>query len=85
MERFEYVITDEVGIHARPAGLLSKKAAEFESSVTITKGEKKADAKRLLAVMGLSVKQGDKIEVTIEGLDEGRARNELEMFFQKNL
>ena len=32
MKEFEYTITDELGIHARPAGLLVKKAAEFAST-----------------------------------------------------
>ena len=38
MKSFNYVITDEVGIHARPAGLLVKEAKKYESAVTIVKG-----------------------------------------------
>lgn len=41
MKQFTYVITDEAGIHARPAGLLVKEAAKFASSATIAKGAKK--------------------------------------------
>ena len=37
MKEFKYVITDEVGIHARPAGLLVKKAKEFTSTIIISK------------------------------------------------
>ena len=55
MKEFKYVVTDAEGIHARPAGLLVKKAAEFTSAVTITKGEKSADEKRIFGVMGLGV------------------------------
>ena len=40
MKSFNYVITDEVGIHARPAGLLVKEAKKFESECTITKDGK---------------------------------------------
>ena len=40
MKQFTYVITDEAGIHARPAGLLVKEAAKFASSTTIAKGAK---------------------------------------------
>ena len=47
MKEFKYVVTDAEGIHARPAGLLVKKAGEFTSSVTIAKGDKSADAKRI--------------------------------------
>lgn len=42
MKQFTYIITDEAGIHARPAGLLVKEAAKFTSTTTIAKGAKKA-------------------------------------------
>ena len=85
MRCFEYTITDEVGIHARPAGELAKKAKEYQSVVTIAKGEKKAEAKKLMAVMGLGVKKGDTVTVTIEGEDEETAALEMEKFFHVNL
>ena len=44
MKTFNYTIKDEVGIHARPAGLLAKKAKEFESTISIQKGEKSVNA-----------------------------------------
>ena len=40
MKSFDYTITDEIGIHARPAGILAKKAKEYASRITITKGGK---------------------------------------------
>ena len=48
MKEFTYTITDEQGIHARPAGLLVKEAAGFASAITIEKDGKKVDAKRIL-------------------------------------
>ena len=39
MKTFEYTIKDELGIHARPAGLLVKEAKKFESECTITKAD----------------------------------------------
>ena len=51
MKEFQYVITDPEGIHARPAGLLVKKAASYASTIMIGKGEKSADAKRIFGVM----------------------------------
>ena len=56
MKEFKYTIKDELGIHARPAGLLVKEAAAFPCKVTIEKGGKEVDAKRILGVMGLGVK-----------------------------
>lgn len=85
MQIIHYVITDENGIHARPAGLFVKAASGFVSDVKITKGEKDADGKRLFGVMGLGVKKGDKISVTVAGDDEEKAVKELESFLKANL
>lgn len=85
MKEFKYVITDPEGIHARPAGILVKQAAGYASSVKIAKGEKSADAKRIFGVMGLGVKTGEEITVTVEGADEDTAAAELETFFKENL
>ena len=85
MKKFTYTIKDEIGIHARPAGLLAKKAKEFESTVMLDKGGKNANAAKLIAVMGLGVKCGDTITVTVEGADEERAAVEMERFFSVNL
>ena len=85
MKKFTYTIKDEIGIHARPAGLLAKKAKEFESTVMLDKGGKNANAAKLIAVMGLGVKCGDIITVTVEGADEERAAAEMESFFSENL
>lgn len=85
MKQFTYVITDEAGIHARPAGLLVKEAAKFASSTTIAKGAKKGDLKRIFSVMALGVKKGEEINVTCEGADEDAAAAALEAFFKANL
>lgn len=85
MKGFDYVIKDEVGIHARPAGALAKKAKEYKSEITIKKGEREANATKLIAIMGLSIKCGDKITVSINGEDEKRAEKELKEFFESNL
>jgi phosphocarrier protein len=85
MKKFNYTITDEVGIHARPAGLLVKEAKMFTSDIKVTKGEKSADAKKLMVIMGLGVKKGDEITVSAEGEDEEEAAAKLEDFFKNNL
>lgn len=77
MKEFIYVIKDEIGIHARPGGLIVKKATSFQSSITIDKEGKKADAKRLFAIMSLAAKQNDAIHFIIEGTDEELAADEL--------
>ena len=84
MTKFSYVVTDEVGIHGRPAGVLVKKCTEFKSNITIACKGKSADAKRIMGVMSLGAKKGDTVEVTIEGEDEAAAKTALEAFFKEN-
>lgn len=85
MKTFSYTIKDEVGIHARPAGLLAKKTKEFESTITLEKGGKTAAATKLIAIMGMGVKCGDTVNVTVEGADEDKAAAQMEEFFKANL
>ena len=85
MKTFAYTIKDEVGIHAIPAGLLAKKAKEYESTITLEKGGKTAVATKLMAIMGMGVKCGDTVSVTVEGADEEKAAAEMEAFFNANL
>lgn len=85
MKEFNYVINDELGIHARPAGLLVKEAGKFQSAVKIKKADKEADAKRIFGVMGLAVKCGEEVTVSADGADEAEAIAVLEEFFKANL
>ena len=85
MKSFDYTITDEIGIHARPAGILAKKAKEYASRITITKGGKTAEAQKLMAVMSLGVKKGETVTVSAEGEDEEKAVADMETFFTENL
>lgn len=87
MYTLEHTVTDPMGLHARPAGILVKKAAAFQSNITVknTVTGKSADAKRIMGVMSLGVKQGNKIELIIEGEDESTAKEELEGFLKENL
>ena len=85
MKEFSYTIRDEMGIHARPAGMLVKEAKKYDSSITISKNGQSADLKKLFAIMQLAAKQGDKVRVTVEGKDEDIAAASLERFFQDNV
>ena len=69
MKEFKYVVQDELGLHARPAGLLVKEAAKYKSAVTLDSG----------------VKKGVEVTVTIEGEDEDVAFEAIQKFFQENL
>ena len=86
MQSFTYVLTDPVGIHARPAGVLVKEAKKYApAKITVTKDAKSADATRLMALMSLGCKGGDTITITIEGGDEAAACEAMKAFFAEKL
>lgn len=85
MKTITYTIKDKLGIHARPAGMLVKEAKKFNSEILIEKGGKTINATRLMALMGLGVKCGDTVTLTINGDDEEKAAAELEKFLNDNL
>ena len=85
MKQFTYVITDEVGIHARPAGLLVKEAKALASKITMEANGKSADITKLMAVMQLGVKKGTEVVIKAEGDDEDDAIAKIEEFMKANL
>ena len=85
MKSFNYTIKDPAGIHARPAGLLVKAVKALDSHVTIEKNGKSVSADRLLSVMGLGIRCGDTVTVTVTGGDETSASDTLRIFFSENL
>ena len=85
MKSFAYVITDKAGIHARPAGTVVKAAQKYVSDILIKKGDKEADAKKLMQVMSLGVRCGEEIVVEVSGEDEGEACPAVEAVFREQL
>ncbi len=85
MKTFSYEIKDEIGIHARPAGLLVKEAKKYSSKIVLTVNGKNAEATKLMAIMSLGVKQGQTVEITVEGADEDTACENIKAFFEQNL
>lgn len=85
MEKFEYTIKDEVGIHARPAGVIMKAAKEFSSEINVEKDGKKANLTRIMAVMGMGIKKGDTVTVTADGIDETAAIDRMKKLFEETL
>lgn len=85
MKTFSYTVKDELGIHARPAGMLVKEVKNFASKIMLEKDGKEVDASRLMAVMSMGVKKDQTVTVRIEGADEDAAYAAMKEFFEKNL
>lgn len=67
------IITNQVGLHARPARLLVQTAAQFRSRIQLRHGEKTANAKSILGVLTLGAVLGDTIMLRAEGEDAEEA------------
>lgn len=85
MIEFIYTIKDPVGIHARPAGLLSKEGRKYKSTITVEKDGTAVNVLKLMALMKLGVKCGETVTVRVEGEDEAIAGPAMEEFFKANL
>ena len=86
MKQFTYTIKDELGIHARPAGLLAKKAKSYaDTAITLTANGKTVNLAQLMKLMALGVKQGTEVTVCCEGANEEEAAAGLLAFLQENL
>jgi phosphocarrier protein HPr len=70
---YEQAITLAGDLHARPAGALAVSAASFSCAVSLTVGERSADAKSVLGVMGLGATNGQRVTVAAEGPDAEEA------------
>jgi phosphocarrier protein len=84
MLEVKYRIDDEMGLHARPAGLLVKMAAKFKSDIQLGTPVKMVNAKRIIGVMALTLKQGNEMIMTFNGEDEESAAMAIKAFLEEN-
>ena len=70
MVKFSFRVKDELGLHARPAGILAQAAMKCSSNVFILVGERKVQVKSILNLMAAGIKCGTEIELQCEGENE---------------
>ncbi|MGX7091298.1 phosphocarrier protein HPr [Hutsoniella sourekii] len=73
MEKKDFNIIAETGIHARPATLLVQTASKFNSDLNLEYKGKSVNLKSIMGVMSLGVGQGADVTITAEGDDEKEA------------
>ncbi len=73
MQQATVTILDPVGLHARPAALLVQTAGRYRSQVRLLHGTRRADARSIIQLLSLGVRQGSDLTVTVEGSDEVEA------------
>ena len=73
MEKKDFNVIAETGIHARPATLLVQTASKFNSDINLEYKGKSVNLKSIMGVMSLGVGQGSDVTITAEGTDEEEA------------
>ena len=77
MESIKVKISNNTGLHARPATLLVKKASSFACDVSVEANGKKVNAKSLIGILSLGATKDTEVTIITSGKDEVEAANEL--------
>lgn len=85
MVKREMTITNNIGLHARPATFFIQKANTFKSSIWIEKDDRKVNAKSLLGVLSLGIAKGMVVTLIADGADENSALDSLINLVQTGL
>ena len=79
----ELVVTNKLGIHARPAAMFVKTANQFQCEVFVEKDGETVNGKSIMGLMMLAAGPGSKIRVQAEGADAARAISEIELLLKR--
>lgn len=77
------VITNKVGLHARPAALLVQEAGRFQARIQVRHGEKIANAKSIVGVLKLGANMGAILTIHADGEDASEAVKALLKLFER--
>ncbi|WP_027946142.1 dihydroxyacetone kinase phosphoryl donor subunit DhaM [Amycolatopsis taiwanensis] len=83
-EQLDLVLTNEIGLHARPAALLARSVAKLDAEVRVRLGEKEEDARSVLALMALGARKGDRLEISARGAQAGQALQAIKDLAERN-
>lgn len=84
MKKIDVKIINETGIHARPASILSKEAARFDSEIHIVRDDKKFSVKSIISILSMGLKNDEIISIEANGNDEVEALEAIGLLFDNN-
>ena len=79
-----FVISNKLGLHARPAAVFVQTANRYEASVEVQKDELKTDGKSIMGIMTLAAEMGSSITVRLTGKDAAAALEALAKLIESN-
>ena len=77
------VLTNKLGMHARPAAMFVKTASRFDAEITVEKDGEQVNGKSIMGLMMLAAGYGSKLKLSARGLDATQALEEIEKLFEK--
>ena len=84
MKEKKFTIENKLGIHARPASDIIKIVSKYNSEVTLSTSNSKANAKSLLKIITLGARQGTELTVSVDGEDEDEVLDCLSKLIESN-
>lgn len=72
------------GLEARPAAMLVQVASQYDSNIYVKDGEKSVNAKSIMGMMTLCLKEGEKVMIMAEGNDEQEAIDGIEKYLRND-
>lgn len=84
MKTFSFELSNDHGLHARPASLLIQTCSKFTSQISLIKNDQKFNCKSMLGILKMAGVKGDALTIEIEGADETEALNEVKALIASN-
>jgi phosphocarrier protein HPr len=79
----DMVVSNKLGVHARPAAMFVKIANRFESEIYVEKDGETVNGKSIMGLMMLAAGPGSKLHVRAAGPDAPEALNEIEALLKR--
>jgi len=79
----DFLVSNRLGIHARPAALFVKTAAQFSCEIFVEKDGSRVNGKSIMGLLMLAAGPGSKLTVHAEGTDAQQALAEIEKLMLK--
>ncbi|SHK54013.1 HPr family phosphocarrier protein [Paramaledivibacter caminithermalis] len=85
MIKRDFIIKNEIGLHARAAALFVQTTNRFASDIFLEKDTERVNAKSIMGIMALGISQNSKITIIVNGIDEEEAIEELSNLINNRL
>ncbi len=82
MTTISATVRNKAGIHVRPSGLIGKATSEYGGKITGTAKGMTVDLTQVIGLLTLGLRQGDSIEIAVDGPDEDGMAKKLKTLFE---